>query len=103
MPVLNGIDAAREIQKSRPSTRFVLCSMYLDSQLASIARTVGITAVLSKSNVGQVVRGVEAELDGEPFAESKNLTRCGWHEDAAMHRSSSSVVAFSSFNRLPSL
>ena len=52
MPVLNGIEAAREIHKARPSIRFVLCSMYMDSQLASVAREVGITSVLSKSNVG---------------------------------------------------
>jgi DNA-binding NarL/FixJ family response regulator len=71
MPIMNGIEAAREIQKSRPSTRFVLCSMYLDSQLAAVARKIGITAVLSKSNVGRVVSGVEAELHGEPFAESR--------------------------------
>jgi DNA-binding NarL/FixJ family response regulator len=71
MPVLNGIEAARQIHNVRPSTRFVLCSMYMDSQLASVAREVGITSVLSKSNVGQVIKGVEAGLQGEPFSESK--------------------------------
>jgi DNA-binding NarL/FixJ family response regulator len=71
MPVLNGIEAARQIQQMRPSTRFVLCSMYMDSQLASIAREVGITSVLSKSNVGQVVKSVEAGLQGKPFAEAR--------------------------------
>jgi DNA-binding NarL/FixJ family response regulator len=71
MPVLNGIEAARQIHKTRPSIRFVLCSMYMDSQLASVAREVGITSVLSKSNVGQVIKGVEAGLHGEAFSESK--------------------------------
>jgi DNA-binding NarL/FixJ family response regulator len=71
MPVLNGIEAARQIRKARPSIRFVLCSMYMDSQLASVAREVGITSVLSKSNVGQVIKGVEAGLHGEAFSESK--------------------------------
>ncbi|MGE5734136.1 MAG: response regulator transcription factor [Acidobacteriota bacterium] len=71
MPVLNGIEAARQIQTSQPNTKFVLCSMYMDSQLALLARKVGITSVLSKSNVGQIVKGVEAGLQGEPFAESK--------------------------------
>lgn len=71
MPILNGIEAARQIHESRPSTKFVLCSMYLDSQLASVARKVGITSVLSKSNVGQVIKGVEAGLHGQPFAESR--------------------------------
>ena len=48
-----------------------LCSMYMDSQLASVAREVGITSVLSKSNVGQMIKGVEAGLHGQPFSESR--------------------------------
>jgi DNA-binding NarL/FixJ family response regulator len=71
MPVLNGIEAARQIQTTRPSTTFVLCSMYMDRQLASVAREVGITSVLSKSNVGQVIKSVEAGLQGKPFAEAR--------------------------------
>lgn len=71
MPVMNGIDAARQIHEDRPNTPIVLCSMYLDNQLATLARDVGITSVLSKSNVGQVIKGVEAGLRGEPFAESR--------------------------------
>lgn len=71
MPIMNGIEAARQIHKERPNTAMVLCSMYLDHQLASLARDVGITSVLSKSNVGQVIRGVEAGLRGEVFAESR--------------------------------
>jgi DNA-binding NarL/FixJ family response regulator len=71
MPVMNGIEAARQIRAMRPKTALVLCSMYLDNQLASIAHDSGITSVLSKSNVGQVVKGVEAGLRGEPFTESR--------------------------------
>lgn len=71
MPVMNGIEAARQIHKERPNTAMVLCSMYLDRQLASLAHNVGITAVLSKSNVGQVIQGVEAGLRGESFTESQ--------------------------------
>jgi len=71
MPVMNGIEAARQIHKEHPNTPMILCSMYLDRQLASLARDVGITSVLSKSNVGQVVKGVEAGLRGESFSESQ--------------------------------
>jgi DNA-binding NarL/FixJ family response regulator len=70
MPVLNGIDAARQIQTAQPSTTFVLCSMYMDRQLASVARNAGITSVLSKSNVSRVIESIEAGLRGEPYAES---------------------------------
>jgi DNA-binding NarL/FixJ family response regulator len=62
---MNGIEAARQIRKERPNTAIVLCSLYLDSQLATVARDVGITSVLSKSNLGQVIKGVEAGLRGE--------------------------------------
>src|SRR6185437_1813459 len=71
MPVMNGIEAARQIRETQPNTRFVLCSMYMDSQLASLAKKVGITSVLSKSNVGQIIKGVEAGLQGTTFAEAR--------------------------------
>jgi DNA-binding NarL/FixJ family response regulator len=71
MPVMNGIEAARQIRKERPNTAIVLCSLYLDSQLATVARDVGITSVLSKSNIGQVIKGVEAGLRGRSFTESE--------------------------------
>ena len=69
MPVMNGIDAAPQIGKERPKFAIVLCFMYLDSQLATLARDVGITSVLSKSNVGQLIKAVEA-LRGESFTNS---------------------------------
>jgi len=70
MPVMNGIDAARQIRKERPNTTIVLCFMYLDSQLATVARDAGITSVLSKSNIGQVIKSVEAGLRRESFNKS---------------------------------
>jgi DNA-binding NarL/FixJ family response regulator len=69
MPVMNGIEAARQIRNERPNTPIVLCSMYLDSQLATVAHDAGIASVLSKSNIGQVIKGVEAGLRGESFTE----------------------------------
>lgn len=71
MPLMNGIETARRIRAKRPHTALVLCSMYFDHQLASMAREVGITSVLSKSNVGQVIKGVEAGLRGEPFIQAQ--------------------------------
>jgi DNA-binding NarL/FixJ family response regulator len=71
MPMMNGIEAARQIHKEQPNTTIVLCSMYLDQQLASIAQEVGITSVLSKSNVSKVIEGVEAGLRGESFRVSQ--------------------------------
>jgi DNA-binding NarL/FixJ family response regulator len=71
MPVMNGIEAARQILRTRPATGIVLCSMYLDRQLASLAKNLGVRSLLSKSNVGRVIHGVEAALRGESFTESQ--------------------------------
>ncbi len=67
MPVTNGIVVAREIAAKCPDTAVILCSMYLDSQLAQLARDSGIAGVLSKSNVGQLVNCIETVLRGETF------------------------------------
>lgn len=64
MPVLNGVDAAREILKIRPNTRIVLCSMHLTSQLMRLAEQTGIASVLPKSSVSRVNSVVEAALRG---------------------------------------
>jgi DNA-binding NarL/FixJ family response regulator len=67
MPVTNGIVVAREIAEKCPKTLVVLCSMYLDSQLAELAREAGIAGILSKSNAGQIVDCIETVLRGEKF------------------------------------
>ena len=71
MPIRNGVEAARQILKEHPGMAIVLCSMYSDHQLASAANRVGITSVLSKSNMGKLIKGVETALRQEPFSESR--------------------------------
>ena len=71
MPVLNGIEVTREIAATCPTASVVLCSMYLDSQLANLARSAGIQGILSKSNVGQMVECIEAVLRGESYFASQ--------------------------------
>ena len=67
MPVTNGIVVAREIATKCPGTSVILCSMYLDSQLAELAREAGIAGILSKSNAGQIVECIETVLRGETY------------------------------------
>ncbi len=71
MPVVDGVKAAREISKISPNIQVLLCSMYLDSQLASLARRSGILGLVSKSNASQIVNGIEAILRGERFIASR--------------------------------
>jgi DNA-binding NarL/FixJ family response regulator len=49
MPVMNGLDAAREIHKIVPGLPILLFTLHHSSQLAEEARRAGIRAVLSKS------------------------------------------------------
>jgi DNA-binding NarL/FixJ family response regulator len=70
MPVTNGIVVAREVATKCPDTRVILCSMYLDSQLADLAREAGIAGILSKSNAGQIVDCIETVLRGETYYKS---------------------------------
>jgi len=67
MPETNGIVVAREIAQKCPHSSVILCSMYLDSQLAELARDAGIAGILSKSNAGQIVNCIETVLRGEKF------------------------------------
>jgi DNA-binding NarL/FixJ family response regulator len=50
MPVMNGLDAAREIHKIVPDLPILLFTLHNSSQLIEEARRAGIRAVLSKSD-----------------------------------------------------
>ncbi|MGB2626626.1 MAG: response regulator transcription factor [Candidatus Acidiferrum sp.] len=49
MPVMNGLDAARRIASVSPHTVMVMFTMHKSSQLLKSAKSVGIKAVLCKS------------------------------------------------------
>src|SRR5215469_12092141 len=71
MPVMNGIEAARQIRKERPNTAIVLCSMYLDNHLATVAHDAASRLLNRKSNwlisrEGWVIAGYRL-----PFASAK--------------------------------
>ncbi len=50
MPVMNGLDAAREITRIAPDVQMVMFTMYISEQLRREAQAVGIKAVISKSD-----------------------------------------------------
>ena len=49
MPVMNGIDAAREIMKIAPGIPLLLCTMYGSEQVTKAAKEVGVKRIVSKS------------------------------------------------------
>ncbi|MGE5736578.1 MAG: response regulator transcription factor [Acidobacteriota bacterium] len=71
MPGMDGLEVARRIAKLHRPIAVVLCSMYVDAQLAQSSRRAGISGLVSKSNPKQIVEGIEAALRGERFIASR--------------------------------
>lgn len=67
MPGLNGLEAAREIHKSVPSARMLMCTMYLSPQLTEVAKSSGVKGAVPKTGIGQLTKGIEAVLRDETF------------------------------------
>ena len=50
MPVMNGLDAAREITRRAPTVQIVMFTMHISEQLRKEAKEAGIKDVISKSD-----------------------------------------------------
>ncbi|SRR5258708_4498572 len=51
MPVMNGLEAAREITRHSPSTAIVMFTVHSSNQLLVEARAVGVREVVSKADM----------------------------------------------------
>ena len=49
MPVMNGLDAARELKNRMPSVPLLMFTLYVDTHLEAEARSAGMADVVSKS------------------------------------------------------
>ena len=68
MPLLNGIDAAREIRKSSPNTKIILLTMYADELCVLAALRAGITGYVLKNNAfSNLTRAIDAVSRGETY------------------------------------
>lgn len=66
MPILNGIDAMREIKKELPSTRFVFLSMHSGSVYVRKALEAGASAYVLKSGASEdLVHAIELARKGK--------------------------------------
>jgi two-component system response regulator NreC len=67
MPVLNGIDAAREIKASLPELAIVILSTHADKQFIEQAKKSGARAYVAKTTAAEaLVKAIEAAvLDGD--------------------------------------
>jgi DNA-binding NarL/FixJ family response regulator len=67
MPGLNGLDAAKKIILSSPSTPILMVTMHASSQLAEEAQKIGIRGLCSKSDIQCVLEGVATLLDNKYY------------------------------------
>jgi len=67
MPEMNGLDAARIISRVSPETPILMLTLYLSHQLAEEARKAGVRGTCAKTDMGSVVKAVEALLHKETY------------------------------------
>jgi DNA-binding NarL/FixJ family response regulator len=72
MPVLNGLDAARQLKGQAPNMRFVFLTMHDDSDLAAAALELGpIGFVLKHSGGQELLKAIEHVLHGQSYLTPK--------------------------------
>ena len=68
MPVLNGLEAAREIRAKLPESSIVILSANADKQFIEQAKRMGADAYLAKTKAREaLVKAVEAAVTGDEF------------------------------------
>lgn len=68
MPVLNGIDAARQILEKRPTLPIVILSMHESGTQLEAAKKLGIKGYVSKSRAVQdLIKAVDAVSSGQKY------------------------------------
>jgi DNA-binding NarL/FixJ family response regulator len=70
MPVMDGLEAARQITGRSPGTPILMVTMHTSSHLAQEARKVGIGGLCGKSDIRCVVDGIDALLQGKRYFQS---------------------------------
>jgi DNA-binding NarL/FixJ family response regulator len=68
MPLLNGVDAAREIGRVSPQTRIVLLTMYAEEPYVLASLRAGVAGYVLKSNAAaDLIQAIAAVLRGEIY------------------------------------
>ena len=67
LPVMNGLQAGREILRLAPQAKILLCSMRVSPHLNEAPRDAGIHGAASKSEPSQIINAIEALLRCESF------------------------------------
>jgi len=68
MPVLNGLEAAREIRTKLPQSVIVILSVNADNRFIEEAKKIGARAYVAKSKAGEIlIKAIEAAVAGGDF------------------------------------
>ncbi|HEX3748504.1 MAG TPA: response regulator transcription factor [Bryobacteraceae bacterium] len=68
MPLLNGLDAVRQIRANRPETRFIILTMHRDTHLAASAFRAGVSGYLLKTSPGEeLVNAIREVAQGRSY------------------------------------
>ena len=63
MPVMNGLEAACELQRLLPSLPLVMFTNFTSPQLSKEALSAGVSAVVSKDKIEALVHSIQALLE----------------------------------------
>lgn len=63
MPVMNGLEAARELKRLLPSVPLVMFTNFNSPQLANEALSAGVSVVVSKDKIAGLVHSIQALLE----------------------------------------
>jgi DNA-binding NarL/FixJ family response regulator len=67
MPGMNGLEAAREINKAVPDVPILMCTMYVSRQLTEVAKRAGLQGTVPKTGIDQLAQGMRALLQHQTF------------------------------------
>ena len=68
MPMLNGIEATRQIKKIRPKTRVIILSMHCHDRYIKELFSLGASGYLLKDSTGgDIVKAIQAAMDGDTY------------------------------------
>jgi len=68
MPMLNGIEATRQIKKIRPRTRVIILSMHCHDRYIRELFSLGASGYLLKDSTGSdIVKAIQAAMDGDTY------------------------------------
>ena len=76
MPVMNGLEAARQIAEQKPGIPIVMFSLHLSEDLMDHFKTDGIRAAVAKGDAARdLVKAVEVVLKGGKFFPERSETK----------------------------